>query len=60
MVDWQEACAHNRPALRFGAIGIRRDGQDWVFDAEVWLGALAPDAVRVELTPTARRPPAHR
>ena len=49
MVDWQNSLNQNWARLHFGDVHVEtRDGQH-VFDVEVHLADLDPDAVRVEL-----------
>ena len=49
MVNWR--CAHEQAwgALRFGEMKLEHEGEQYVFEAQVYLDDLAPEAVRVEL-----------
>jgi len=49
VVDWQHAMEKAWPALRFGEMKIETNGQQHVFEVEVMLNDLDPNAVRVEL-----------
>jgi starch phosphorylase len=49
MSDWRHRLEQNWAMLHFGEVKVEtRDGQH-VFEAQVWLNDLDPDAVRVEL-----------
>jgi starch phosphorylase len=49
MADWQHAMEEKWPALRLGEMTIENDGERQVFEVQVYLNDLDPDAVRVEL-----------
>ncbi len=48
-VDWLRAIERNWPNLRFGETAVSRDGEEHVFEVQVYLGGLDADDVRVEL-----------
>jgi starch phosphorylase len=48
-VDWQHAVNRNWDSLRFGDLRIETDADHHVFEVEIMLNALDPNAVRVEL-----------
>jgi starch phosphorylase len=49
VVQWQHALALHWMALRFGAVHVETDGEQHVFEVQVYLDDLDPQAVRVEL-----------
>jgi len=49
MVDWRRALAQKWPALRFGELKMHTDGGEYVFEAQVYLDGLDPEALRVEI-----------
>ena len=49
VVQWLQALDRNWPSLRFGEVRVETDGEHHVFEVEVTLGNLDPNAVRVEL-----------
>jgi starch phosphorylase len=49
VVDWQHALEREWPALRFGEVRVETHGAQHVIDVQVYLNALDPNAVRVEL-----------
>ena len=49
MVDWQHALEKEWPALRFGEMKVETNGEQHVFEVQVYLNDLDPNAVRVEL-----------
>jgi glycogen phosphorylase len=49
LVDWQRALEQEWSALRFGEVKVETNGGQHSFEAEVYLNALDPDAVRVEV-----------
>ncbi|MGH8324425.1 MAG: DUF3417 domain-containing protein, partial [Steroidobacteraceae bacterium] len=49
MARWRGELAEKWPALRFGEVKARTDGGQHVFEAQVYLNGLAPEAVKVEL-----------
>ena len=49
MVDWQHAVEKEWPALRFGDLRVETNAEHHVFEVEIFLNDLDPNAVRVEL-----------
>ncbi len=49
MIDWQHALEQKWSALRFGEVKIESDDEQHIFEAQVYLDDLDPEAVRVEL-----------
>jgi starch phosphorylase len=49
VVEWQHALAKEWPALRFGEMKVARNGEQHVFELQVYLHDLDPEAVLVEL-----------
>ena len=49
MVDWRHALEQKWPALRFGEVKVETDAEQHVFEVQVYLNDLDPNAVRVEL-----------
>jgi starch phosphorylase len=49
MVDWQQALAKKWPVLRFGDMQVETGGAQHMFEVQVYLNELDPNAVRVEL-----------
>jgi starch phosphorylase len=49
MVDWQRSMERAWPALRFGEMKVETDAERHLFEVQVYLGDLDPNAVRVEL-----------
>jgi hypothetical protein len=49
IVNWHHALAQKWPALRFGEVKVQRADGQHVFQAQVYLDDLDPEAVRVEL-----------
>jgi starch phosphorylase len=49
VVNWQHAVERNWSNLRFGEMKVATDGGKHVFEAQVYLGSLDPNTVRVEL-----------
>jgi starch phosphorylase len=49
MVDWQHAMEREWPAIRFGEMKVETNGEQHVFEAQVDLPGLDPNAARVEL-----------
>ncbi|BAN34548.1 alpha-glucan phosphorylase [Sulfuricella denitrificans skB26] len=49
MVNWQHALDQKWTALRFGEVKLETDGEQHVFEIQMYLDDLDPDAVRVEL-----------
>lgn len=49
LVDWRHALDQKWVALRFGEVKVETDGEQHVFEVQVYLDDLDPEAVRVEL-----------
>jgi glycogen phosphorylase len=49
VVQWQHALALHWAALRFGDVHVETDGEQHVFEVQVYLDALDPQAVQLEL-----------
>jgi len=49
VANWQRALQQGWGALRFGDTKVETDGQQSVFEVQVYLGNLDPEAVRLEL-----------
>ena len=49
VVDWQQALKQGWARLRFGEVKVESDGEQHVFDVQIYLDDLDPQAVRVEL-----------
>lgn len=49
MVNWQNALEQKWAALRFGEVKIETDGEQQIFEIQVYLDELDPEAVRVDL-----------
>jgi glycogen phosphorylase len=49
VVDWQHAMEKEWPALRFGEMKVETNGDQHVFEVQVYLNDLDPNAARVEL-----------
>jgi starch phosphorylase len=49
IVDWQQAVDRNWGSLRFGTLRVEANGDHYVFEVELCLNDLHPNAVRVEL-----------
>jgi starch phosphorylase len=49
MINWQHALKQQWTALRFGEVKIETDGEQHVFEVQVYLDGLDSRAVRVEL-----------
>jgi starch phosphorylase len=49
MVEWQHAMQQAWPALRFGEMRVEANGGQHVFEVQVYLHDLDPNAVRIEL-----------
>ena len=49
MVAWRHALDQQWSALRFGEVKLETDGEQHVFEVQVYLDDLDPEAVRVEL-----------
>jgi starch phosphorylase len=49
VVKWRHALEQKWAALRFGAVKVETDGEQHIFEAQVYFHDLDPDAVQVEL-----------
>ena len=49
LVNWQRALEQHWSNLRFGEMKVATDGENHVFEVQVYLNGLDPNAVRVEL-----------
>ena len=49
IVNWRHALDQKWTALRFGEVRLETEGEQHIFEAQVYLDELDPDAVRVEL-----------
>jgi starch phosphorylase len=49
LVNWRQALERTWAALRFGDVKVETDGEQHVFEVQVYLDELDPEAVRVEL-----------
>ena len=49
MVDWQHTLEQKWGALHFGEVKVRTEGKQHVFEVQVYLNDLDPEAVQVEL-----------
>jgi glycogen phosphorylase len=49
MVDWQHSLEQNWATLHFGKVKVETRGEQYVFEVQVYLNGLDPNAVRVEL-----------
>jgi starch phosphorylase len=49
VVNWRHALEQKWPELRFGEFRVETDGEQHVFEVQVYLNDLEPDSVRVEL-----------
>jgi starch phosphorylase len=49
LVDWQQALKQRWAKLRFGEVKVESDGEQHVFDIQVYLDDLDPQALEVEL-----------
>ena len=49
MVDWRHALDQKWTALRFGEVKLETEGEQHIFEVQVYLDELDPEAVRVEL-----------
>jgi starch phosphorylase len=49
IADWKRSLVKEWPALRFDAMKVETDGDQHVFEIQVYLNDLDPDAVRLEL-----------
>jgi len=49
LLEWERELARYWSRLRFGSLTIEQDGDRYVFQVQVYLNELDPEAVRVEL-----------
>ncbi len=49
VVDWQQALEQRWATLRFGEVKVESDGEQHVFEVQIYLDDLDPKAVQVEL-----------
>jgi starch phosphorylase len=49
LLAWQHTLRRHWPALRFGAVEVHREHDDWYFMVTLFLAGLDPAAVTVEL-----------
>ena len=49
VLNWRHALEQQWAALRFGDVKVETDGEQHVFEVQVYLDDLDPEAVRVEL-----------
>jgi starch phosphorylase len=49
LVRWRNEVNEHWPRIRFGSLDITINGAEHVFDAQVYLDEMSPDAVRVEV-----------
>jgi starch phosphorylase len=49
IVDWQDSVEKEWPAMRLGEMKVETNGEQHVFEVEVYLSDADPNAVRVEL-----------
>ena len=52
MVDWRHALEQKWDALRFGEVKVETAGEQHIFEVQMYLDGLDPEAVRVELYAT--------
>jgi starch phosphorylase len=55
LVAWKAELEKHWAALRFGSATVQQQGEQYVFHVQVFLDALNPDAVRVELHADAQK-----
>ena len=55
LVAWQADLAKHWSSLRFGSATVQQQGEQYLFRVQVFLNALKPDAVRVELYANAQK-----
>ena len=49
MVAWEAHLARHWSSLRFGSATVQQQGEQYLFQVQVFLNDISPDAVRVEL-----------
>lgn len=52
---WKRELVKHWSALRFGSATVQQQGEQFLFQVQVFLDALNPDAVRVELYADAQK-----
>jgi glycogen phosphorylase len=55
LVAWQAELAKHWSALRFGSATLQQQGEQYLFEVQVFLDDINPDAVRVELYAEAQK-----
>jgi starch phosphorylase len=55
LVHWQAELAKHWSSLRFGSATVQQQGEQYLFQVQVFLGAMNPDAVKVELYAEAQK-----
>jgi glycogen phosphorylase len=55
LVAWQAELAKHWSALRFGSATVQQQGEQYLFEVQVFLDDINPDAVRVELYAEAQK-----
>ena len=55
LLNWQAQLAKHWPSLRFGSATVEQKGGQYLFQVQVFLDDLDPDAVRVELYAEGRK-----
>jgi len=55
LVAWQAELAKHWPALRFGSATVQQQGEQYLFQVQVFVGDIDRDAVRVELYAEAQK-----
>jgi starch phosphorylase len=49
MVNWQRGLERNWPNVRFGDLKVAEEGENHLFEVQIYLGGLDPNSVRIEL-----------
>jgi starch phosphorylase len=49
LCSWEKKLAENWSDLHFGRMSSTRNGDSWTFEAQVYLGRMNPEMIRVEL-----------
>jgi len=49
LLNWQQALAKHQSTLRFGSAAMEKQGERYLFQVQVYLNELDPEAVKVEL-----------
>ncbi|HET6181380.1 MAG TPA: alpha-glucan family phosphorylase [Candidatus Sulfotelmatobacter sp.] len=55
LVDWKADLAKHWSALRFGSSTVQQQGEKYLFQVQVFLDAMNPDAIRVEIYADAQK-----